>query len=93
MWAPQPRGRLLALEDLTQDGDGLRRQLRQVGQGACLDFAVLAIALTKKDRRQLLPFRHHLTRHRTVWSLRDEAVLGVHTADAGLVGTDFLLAV
>jgi len=40
----------LALEDLPQDGDGRCRQLREVGQRARLDFAVLAIAFTKEDR-------------------------------------------
>ncbi len=40
----------LALEDLPQDGDGRCRQLREVGQRASLDFAVLAIAFTKEDR-------------------------------------------
>jgi hypothetical protein len=42
----------LALENLTQDGDGLSRQFREVGQSACLDFTVLTIAFTQEDSRR-----------------------------------------
>lgn len=40
---------LLPLEDLPQDVDGLRVQLREVCQGASFDFAVFSISLAKQD--------------------------------------------
>ena len=45
----------LALQDLTQGGNGISRQLGKVGQGARLDLAVLAIALTKKNSGRGVP--------------------------------------
>ena len=42
---------LLALEYLAQRLDRFRGQLGEVGQGAGLDLAALAIALSKQDGR------------------------------------------
>ena len=55
-------------EDLTQDLDSLGWQLREVGQGACLDFAILAIALTKKDSGRRLAIGYAGDVHTDAWT-------------------------